>query len=745
MTAADIGTAVDAAHHYRDRGWRPFPLDHPDLPACAGLHTRSQCEGGEKRGKHPVVAFGVAAATEAPDKLLEWWFGQGPRNIGIACGPSGLVVIDEDELNALAKLAADLGQDLPKTYRVRTARGWHWYFLAPTDQVIGNRSGRLAEYHIDVRGGKGKGGYVVAAGSTHHTGHIYTAEDEYAVPAELPAWLIAEMQADAGTATGDGTGAPGSWDDTPRYGTAADLTAQYRRHLDGVRSRGGEFRHELFLAARDAWRLHNIGLLSMDDMADQLERRVRAVWNAEPDESDRHIVNEEARQAALASAWELYERPTVPSGGSQGEPPAGFKSATRPDDTLLDPAERAELDQQAAELEQAQLFESDVAYAMRQRAVRREAERREAELDQAGRPAIVDGLIDVCDLDQVQPPRMILGSLIPELAVGFLAGRSGSYKSFVASGWACSMAAGRPWLDRDEFAVDKPLKVLYVAAEGAAGVAQRIRAWQAANGRLDAGTLTLYPKPIRLNDEGHAAELAALVAERGIGHVFIDTYRRSAPGTEENSATEFGRVFDAVAVLRDEHGCGVTFLDHTGHTAGRPRGTSAKGDDADYVLTLDYEGLDRARTVQRTLKVLKLKDTDTTGEWPIRLQPVVDGLPPVAVIGEVLNDHGAPFGLSSRWFDIDGPPVPDLVMEKFTGAGKEAAPDIFRVLRHVGDAEGLLPAQIRQSLNEGPREHSRTAVFAALAMLKARGITEDGVTATRHALAPPWGPPQLQP
>lgn len=749
MTAVEpdltAGTAVEAARHYRERGWRPFPLDHPSTPRCSGLHRPERpCEGGERRGKHPCVAYGTATASEATDKTLEWWFGNGPRNIGIACGPSGLLVIDEDEPNALSMLAADLGEDLPKTYRVRTARGWHWYFEAPTDVELGNRSGRLAEYHIDVRGGRGKGGYVVAAGSTHHTGHIYEAEDLYALPAPLPRWLIPEIQASpAGPAgaTGDGQGAPGAWDDAPRYGAEHDLREQYRRHLDAVRSRNGEFRHELFNAARDAWRLHNLGLLDMPTMAEDLRQAVIRVWQDEPDGNDKLIVNEQARDAAAASPWVVLGPTSAPAGSS---PAAGAALASEGGFKFpgldLDPAQVAEINAEAAAMEEAARFESDVAYALRQRQVRREAERREAELDRAGRPALVDDLIDVTDLDQVQPPRMILGSLLPELAVGFLAGRSGAYKSFVAVGWACSLAAGRPWLDRAEFAVDKPLRVLYVAAEGAAGVAQRIRSWQAANGKLSPGTLTLYPKPIRLNDDGHAAELAALVAERGIEHVFIDTYRRSAPGTEENSATEFGRVFDAVAVLRDEHGCGTTFLDHTGHVGGRPRGTSAKGDDADYVLTLDYEGLTREAHVQRTLRVLKLKDTDTVGEWPIKLRPVVDGLPPVAEVGEVTDAQGAPFGLSARWWDLDGPQVPAEVLEKLTGEGRESARDVFRVLRHIGERDGLTPAQIRQSLDEGPRKHSRTAVFAALAMLKDRQITEEGLSSSRHALAHPWGP-----
>ena len=49
------------------------------------------------------------------------------------------------------------------------------------------------------------------------------------------------------------------------------------------------------------------------------------------------------------------------------------------------------------------------------------------------------------------------------------------------------------------FAVREPGRVLYVAAEGASGVAQRVEAWKRAHGSLDRGQLVVYPKPIKLN------------------------------------------------------------------------------------------------------------------------------------------------------------------------------------------------------------------------------------------------------
>jgi hypothetical protein len=219
MSAPEMTEQLSAALAAQARGWYPFPVDHPSSPNCMGTaciraireeadkarqegrradYVRNvTCQPGQhdKRGKHPVGRWSTMTAAVQGEKMLALWFGDSarPANIGIACKPSGLVVLDEDKLAALQLLAAELGHEIPHTYRVRTARGWHYYFRAPTHVQLGNRSGRLKAHGIDVRGGRGDGGYVLGHGSVHATGVIYTAEDVDAEPAELPDWLIAEI------------------------------------------------------------------------------------------------------------------------------------------------------------------------------------------------------------------------------------------------------------------------------------------------------------------------------------------------------------------------------------------------------------------------------------------------------------------------------------------------------------------------------------------------------------------------
>jgi hypothetical protein len=125
------------------------------------------------------------------------------HNIGIATGPSALVVLDLDThgtlplgwrdepgivdgQDVLATLAERAGQDWPHTLTVRTPSGGrHLYFWAPAGIEIRNSAGKVGPM-VDVRA---CGGYVVGAGSVTPAGE-YVELDGFAEPAPLPPWLL---------------------------------------------------------------------------------------------------------------------------------------------------------------------------------------------------------------------------------------------------------------------------------------------------------------------------------------------------------------------------------------------------------------------------------------------------------------------------------------------------------------------------------------------------------------------------
>jgi len=183
----------------------PGPLWSALAAADAGWHV-FPCAPGSKRPALPDNWQDLA--TTDSGRIRAWW-ARRPYNIGIACGQSGLVVIDLDVArdghdghdgrdgfrgldgpasgaDALERLCLAHGQRYPAgTYTVDTPSGGsHLYFTAPQTPVR-NSAGRLGPL-IDVRA---DGGYVVGDGSVID-GRRYAARGDFlplALP--LPAWL----------------------------------------------------------------------------------------------------------------------------------------------------------------------------------------------------------------------------------------------------------------------------------------------------------------------------------------------------------------------------------------------------------------------------------------------------------------------------------------------------------------------------------------------------------------------------
>jgi hypothetical protein len=122
-------------------------------------------------------------------------FADGLWNIGVGCKLSGLLGIDEDRPGAFAEFAAAVGEAIPPTFAVGTAKGQHYYFRQDDGAPLGNGRGRLAGNGIDVRGGgAGNGGFLVGPGSVHATGIVYTPVDPAAPILPVPGWLAEALR-----------------------------------------------------------------------------------------------------------------------------------------------------------------------------------------------------------------------------------------------------------------------------------------------------------------------------------------------------------------------------------------------------------------------------------------------------------------------------------------------------------------------------------------------------------------------
>lgn len=265
--------ALAAAEH----GWHVFPL----IPGHKqpALHSRHQCprtgtcgsghQGWEQR------------ATTDPDRIARCW-SQAPYNVGIATGPSTLVVVDLDTASVgeqppehwrapgisdghdvLAALAAETsgpGADiLWDTHTVATpSGGTHLYYTAPTGSRLASTNGSALGWKVDTRA---QGGYIVAAGSTI-TGRFYRAIEDRQ-PSALPHWLIDRL-----TRTPSPTAPPPL---TPRRGRPNYLDAAIRAETARVQQAPRRQRNScLYVAALALGQLVAGGALKEDEVRQAL-------------------------------------------------------------------------------------------------------------------------------------------------------------------------------------------------------------------------------------------------------------------------------------------------------------------------------------------------------------------------------------------------------------------------------------------------------------------------------------------
>lgn len=171
------------AVHLASRGWHVFPITP-----------------GSK--KPPVIDRWETPATTDPDQIHHWWR-EVPFNVGIATGPSGLVVVDLDTRKSgqampsrwvslgigsgaavLQALAHQHGAPVTPTFAVSTpSGGWHLYYTAPLGVPLRNTHD-VIEWKIDTRA---HGGYVIAPGCPVRAGGYELVDGRE--PAELPSWL----------------------------------------------------------------------------------------------------------------------------------------------------------------------------------------------------------------------------------------------------------------------------------------------------------------------------------------------------------------------------------------------------------------------------------------------------------------------------------------------------------------------------------------------------------------------------
>jgi RecA/RadA recombinase len=238
-------------------------------------------------------------------------------------------------------------------------------------------------------------------------------------------------------------------------------------------------------------------------------------------------------------------------------------------------------------------------------------------LEQAKEPPQRFRLMTPADLASLPPVRWRVRGVLPFDGIGAIFGPSGSGKSFLTLDMLASVANGGEWFGCRV----KPAPVLYIALEGEAGIAQRVKAYEMKHGAVSAGFRFML-QALDIRNAGDRADLVKAVKAAGWcgGVLCLDTLNRAAPGMDENDSKSMGEVIGAAKVIQAELGGLVLLVHHTGKDATKGmRGHSSLHAALDAAIEVCRDG-DR-----REWKMHKSKDGEDGEAHPFRLDVVEVG------------------------------------------------------------------------------------------------------------------------
>lgn len=177
-----------------------------------------------------------------------------------------------------------------------------------------------------------------------------------------------------------------------------------------------------------------------------------------------------------------------------------------------------------------------------------------------------------CEIDGAQPADSLIKGVIYRNTLAAVIGAAGSGKTFFVNDLAFHISIGWDWRGHRV----KHAGVLYIALEGAAGIANRVAALKAHHdahgdgvGEPPAFNLSVVSLDL-LNDPAAVQRvIKTALALENIGLIVIDTAARAMCGGDENSSADMGKFIRNLDRIREATGACVLIVHHTGKDAAK--------------------------------------------------------------------------------------------------------------------------------------------------------------------------------
>jgi RecA-family ATPase len=210
------------------------------------------------------------------------------------------------------------------------------------------------------------------------------------------------------------------------------------------------------------------------------------------------------------------------------------------------------------------------------------------ELEDPARDRLTRTFLTRSQLRQLPMVDYLVEGVISPRSAALLVGATGSGKTFLAIGLACSVGTGVPWLGHPVTRT----KVLYVVGEGAYGLNNRIDAWErVCQQPVGDQDLIIAVKPDSLISPSTWRALKAVALDRQIGFVVLDTL--SSLGSDMDEVKDAPRLTRALSDLATSIGGTALLVHHPGwNDQSRSRGGTQLEANVDEVLILASETAD---------------------------------------------------------------------------------------------------------------------------------------------------------
>ena len=224
----------------------------------------------------------------------------------------------------------------------------------------------------------------------------------------------------------------------------------------------------------------------------------------------------------------------------------------------------------------------------------------------------------LAELDAQRDLEWLIGDMAPARTVGLVFGASEAGKTFAVVDAGLTIASdGGTWFGK---AVQGGT-VVYVAAEAAHSLRNRVRAWRRIHPEADPAFYCI-PDAVQLMspfDVAAIIEAVGKVVTTPIALIIFDTWSKVTPGGDENGRQDMGVALAGVDRICRHFDCGALLVHHTGgnpEKSENPRGTTSLLQSVDWAwLVIEKDG-------HRSIRCKKMRDAPHFRPVGFRLVPL---------------------------------------------------------------------------------------------------------------------------